>query len=42
MISARDRRKAVELVTEAVAAGARAIEALQMLGHCLQQLPQVA
>lgn len=27
MISARNRRKAVELVTEAVAAGARAVEA---------------
>ena len=32
MISARDRRKAVELVTEAVAAGARAIEACKCLG----------
>lgn len=32
MISARDRRKAVELVTEAVAAGARALEACKCLG----------
>lgn len=32
MISARDRRKAVELVTEAVAAGARVIEACKCLG----------
>ena len=32
MISARDRRKAVELVTEAVAAGARAVEACKCLG----------
>ena len=32
MISARNRRKAVELVTEAVAAGARAVEACKCLG----------
>lgn len=32
MISARNRRKAVELVPEAVAAGARAVEACKCLG----------
>ena len=32
MISARNRRKAVELVTEADAAGARAVEACKCLG----------
>lgn len=32
MISVRERRKAVELVTETVAAGARAIEACKCLG----------